>query len=359
MVSPPMVGDSTGHVRHGPIRTVGTVRSTGDPTNPAAALEDAHGRRSDTLSPHGAETSSPAPARSTTSAAARFSPMPVTWAARTESHGGKTSPEELLAAAHASCFSMALPSRLAGPGRPPEKLEVKAAVTFDKGEAGWSIASSALTVRGTVPGSDGRELRRRPKPPRTAAPSRRPSRATSPCRSRRPLEPTPIIRLDRAAADVPSEGATGETARPIFEGRGVIELSARPPNGPSGPRVHLRGDDRRHRARRESPRATEQIGYARAAALDPRRSRGDLGGARILRRHRPPARRRADDADDLSLAMRHAWPIIVAARAGDRRDAPRLGWSLAATSSPSSCPTLISILILGALPVSRRAERPT
>ncbi len=83
-----------------------------------------------------------------------FARMPVTWNARTDDHGGKTSPEELLAAAHAACFSMAFASRLAKNGTPPEKLETKAAVTFDKGEAGWSVASSAITVRGTVPGCD-------------------------------------------------------------------------------------------------------------------------------------------------------------------------------------------------------------
>jgi osmotically inducible protein OsmC len=82
-----------------------------------------------------------------------FTRMPVSWAARTEAPGGKTSPEELLAAAHASCFAMALSGGLNRAGTPPEKLEVKAEVTFDKVEAGWRVISSALTVRGTVPGA--------------------------------------------------------------------------------------------------------------------------------------------------------------------------------------------------------------
>ena len=82
-----------------------------------------------------------------------FSRMPVSWAARTEGHGGKTSPEELVAAAHASCFSMALSGALARAGTVAEKLEVKAVVTFDKTDEGWRIISSALTVRGTVPGA--------------------------------------------------------------------------------------------------------------------------------------------------------------------------------------------------------------
>jgi lipoyl-dependent peroxiredoxin len=81
--------------------------------------------------------------------------LPVSWSARTEEHGGKTSPEELLAAAHASCFSMALSARLAKNGTPAENLQVTATVTFDNpGGAGWKVASSALAVRGRVPGID-------------------------------------------------------------------------------------------------------------------------------------------------------------------------------------------------------------
>jgi osmotically inducible protein OsmC len=81
--------------------------------------------------------------------------LPVSWAARTEAHGGKTSPEELLAAAHASCFSMAFSARLGKNGTPPDNLQVTAAVTFDNPDgSGWKVASSALTVRGRVPGID-------------------------------------------------------------------------------------------------------------------------------------------------------------------------------------------------------------
>jgi lipoyl-dependent peroxiredoxin len=83
-----------------------------------------------------------------------FTRLPVTWASRTEEHNGRTSPEELIASAHAACFSMALSVRLAKNGTPAEKLEVKAVVTFDKGDAGWKIARSDLSVTGTVPGID-------------------------------------------------------------------------------------------------------------------------------------------------------------------------------------------------------------
>ena len=83
-----------------------------------------------------------------------FKDLAVTWASRTEAPGGRTSPEELLAAAHASCFAMALSHGLAGAGTPPELLEVNATVRFDKVESGWRVVSSALSVRGKVPGID-------------------------------------------------------------------------------------------------------------------------------------------------------------------------------------------------------------
>src|SRR5688572_24046409 len=77
-----------------------------------------------------------------------FSSLPVSWASRTENADGRTSPEELLASAHASCFAMALSFGLANGGTPPERLEVSAAVTFDKVGEGFKVVSSALTVRG-------------------------------------------------------------------------------------------------------------------------------------------------------------------------------------------------------------------
>jgi osmotically inducible protein OsmC len=80
-----------------------------------------------------------------------FGPLDVSWAARAEEPNGKTSPEELIAAAWASCFAMALSNGLAKDGNPPEKLETSATVTFQPGEG---ITRGALTVRGTVPGLD-------------------------------------------------------------------------------------------------------------------------------------------------------------------------------------------------------------
>ncbi len=82
-----------------------------------------------------------------------FTGLPVSWGARTEAPGGQTSPEELLAAAHATCFAMALSGALGWAGTPPDRLDVSAEVTFDKLEAGWRVISSALTVHGWVPGA--------------------------------------------------------------------------------------------------------------------------------------------------------------------------------------------------------------
>ncbi|MCI0438443.1 MAG: OsmC family protein [Chloroflexi bacterium] len=83
-----------------------------------------------------------------------FKQLPVTWASRTESADGRTSPEELIAAAHASCFSMALSAGLGRAGTPPRQLEVSATVTFDRVGGGFKVVSSALRVRGQVPGLD-------------------------------------------------------------------------------------------------------------------------------------------------------------------------------------------------------------
>jgi osmotically inducible protein OsmC len=73
----------------------------------------------------------------------------VTWPARSEEPGGKTSPEELIAAAHSTCYSMALSHALSGAGSPPEKVDTKAEVTFQPGEG---ITGIHLTVRASVPG---------------------------------------------------------------------------------------------------------------------------------------------------------------------------------------------------------------
>ena len=80
-----------------------------------------------------------------------FGPLDVTWASRAEEANGRTSPEELIAAAWASCFAMSLSGRLAREGNPPEKLETSATVTFQPGEG---LTKGVLSVRGTVPGMD-------------------------------------------------------------------------------------------------------------------------------------------------------------------------------------------------------------
>ena len=80
-----------------------------------------------------------------------FAPLDVTWASRAEEPAGRTSPEELVAAAHAACFAMALSHELAGAGTPADELKTSATVTFQPGEG---ITRVALTARGRVPGLD-------------------------------------------------------------------------------------------------------------------------------------------------------------------------------------------------------------
>lgn len=86
------------------------------------------------------------------STSSAFAELPVTWASRTEAADGRTSPEELVAAAHAACFAMAFSGGLSRAGTPPSRLDVGCEVTFDKIEAGWRVVSSALSVVGVVPG---------------------------------------------------------------------------------------------------------------------------------------------------------------------------------------------------------------
>src|SRR5918911_762280 len=84
-----------------------------------------------------------------------FTQLEVSWPRRSEPDAqGKTSPEELLAAAHASCYAMALSAGLGRAGTPPDALDVTATVTFDRVGEGFKVVSSALEVRGRVPGVD-------------------------------------------------------------------------------------------------------------------------------------------------------------------------------------------------------------
>jgi osmotically inducible protein OsmC len=85
-----------------------------------------------------------------------FGDVALTWRQRAETRESGTSPEELIAAAHAGCFAMALSSGLDKAGHPPERLETSASVSFQAGEG---ITHIHLTVRGTVPGIDAEAFR--------------------------------------------------------------------------------------------------------------------------------------------------------------------------------------------------------
>ncbi|MFV2064525.1 MAG: OsmC family peroxiredoxin, partial [Chloroflexota bacterium] len=83
-----------------------------------------------------------------------FSDQAITWRARTESSEGKTSPEELLAAAHASCYAMAVSHELAQAGHAPDRVDVNVEVRADKTDSGWTVLASHITLRAVVPGID-------------------------------------------------------------------------------------------------------------------------------------------------------------------------------------------------------------
>ncbi len=94
-------------------------------------------------------------------------PLAVTWKARSEEHGGTTSPEELIAAAHASCYSMALSNELAKDGTPPASLDVTATATF---VPGTGITGMVLRLTADVPGLDEDGLRAKAEAAREGCP---------------------------------------------------------------------------------------------------------------------------------------------------------------------------------------------
>ena len=96
-----------------------------------------------------------------------FGPLAVSWKARAEEPGEETSPEELIAAAHAACFSMALSHELAEGGNAPERLDTRADVTF---EPGTGITGIHLAVRGRVPGLDEAAFREAAEAAKTGCP---------------------------------------------------------------------------------------------------------------------------------------------------------------------------------------------
>jgi lipoyl-dependent peroxiredoxin len=97
-------------------------------------------------------------------------PLPVSWSARTEEAAGKTSPEELIAAAHAACFNMAFSNQLAQAGHPADQLDTDAVATFERVEAGWRLTTMALSVTGRVPGMDAATFAEKAEAARTGCP---------------------------------------------------------------------------------------------------------------------------------------------------------------------------------------------
>ncbi len=81
--------------------------------------------------------------------------FPVSFATRSGDPNGQTSPEELIAAAHSSCYSMQLSALLAQDGTPPQRIDTSAEVKLEQQDGGFAITEIALTVRATVPGASG------------------------------------------------------------------------------------------------------------------------------------------------------------------------------------------------------------
>ena len=94
-----------------------------------------------------------------TSGSGALQGLPVTWAARTQEPNGMTSPEELAAAAHSSCFAMALALRLGEHGATPQRLDVSATVSLDDVDGRPTVVSSDLRVVGQVVDLDGDAFR--------------------------------------------------------------------------------------------------------------------------------------------------------------------------------------------------------
>jgi lipoyl-dependent peroxiredoxin len=95
-----------------------------------------------------------------TVASGAFPEQSVTWKARTNRPDPKTSPEELIAAAHAACYAMAFSHALSQAGHAPEHVAVEAACQFGPVEGGFAVTRIDLTVRGRVPGIDQAEFER-------------------------------------------------------------------------------------------------------------------------------------------------------------------------------------------------------
>ena len=89
-----------------------------------------------------------------TSGSGALGSLPVTWASRVERSDGKTSPEELIAAAHAACYAMAFSNTLNTRGTPPERLTINAVCSLDKTDTGVKISTMVIDAKGKVPGID-------------------------------------------------------------------------------------------------------------------------------------------------------------------------------------------------------------
>ena len=173
-----------------------------------------------------------------------FTDLPITWKARTEEAGGKTSPEELLAGAHASCFAMASSNELAKAGFPPERMAVSVEVGADRREAGWTVLSSHITLRAKVPGVDEATFLAAAERAKGAARSRALSPATSRSRWTRSWSSRAALPLASGRAGCPARadsgpprppGTRGQRTAPAARHARTADRPGRPARADSGP----------------------------------------------------------------------------------------------------------------------------
>ena len=255
----------------------------------------------------------------TSESSARSGRSRSTWASRAEEPDGKTSPEELIAAAHAVCFSMALSGRwLAKAGTPPERLETSATVTFVPGEG---ITEGRSPSSAASPGSTRRGSSSRPRARRRAARSRRRSPASPRSRS---------TRVWPDAWPVPKRAGRGQVTPGACRGS-VRRGGGAPAGGYHRPPGHSRRAHRRARAllRRAAGAHVRPVGLQRPPRGGRRRPAPEgaraprTARARVARRARRP--RRAARRSRARGMVRGARGATGAARGGAEARARREG----------------------------------
>ena len=228
--------------------------------------------------------------------------LPVTWASRTERPDGRTSPEELIAGAHASCFAMALALVLGENKTPPERVAVSAACTLDELAGVPRITTIELAVRAQVPGLEAADLERMIERAGNLCPVSNALRGNVKIDVRSELSPRPFV----ATVSQPTGGRSRR--------RRAHAPQVRSPHSRTAPRALRSGalvrSGRQASGRRRRLQRKDQT--ARRRPLRDRRPRGPMSGPR----HEETRR-----AIEAMRQLRRASPLPVDAETGDRHQA--------------------------------------